>query len=361
MTKVLKNAASFTKPYFFNPFNWYIDIHCDDPIFNSITGNGGCSTPQFPKQTAAYTLQENSALSKYPIITFCPIFFDQLKTCQDRVNRYGNSPLPKFKLDLTNYQCQGYAALHEIFHLDWESRVGGQGHIADKAMPIKSEYDGNIVNVKVYGPEFTKILAQYDSNDVGKFVSTNADNLAQYSLARWVTKKIGAYPHSPRSGLQPAGDPWDGKLKYAIQDGQLTLLNGSSFGNDSNDDPSTFQYDAEGDPMCTDENGDNTGCSSPEDVISITKIMTTYVADEPTIPTEPATTTQPITTTQAASKPTVTCNDSSLEDGDGLCTCYISTTMIFTTFTPGGGPGASCGISTIEPPAQRRAAYTTLT
>jgi hypothetical protein len=60
--------------------------------------------------------------------------------------------------------------------------------------------------------------------------------------------------------------------------------------------------------------------------------------------------------------PSVYCTNPSLEDGDGLCTCNVGT-FIFTTFTPVGGPGNSCGESTIVPPQspQRRRVYTTMT
>jgi hypothetical protein len=56
------------------------------------------------------------------------------------------------------------------------------------------------------------------------------------------------------------------------------------------------------------------------------------------------------TPTTITPKPTVTCNNNSLEDGDGLCTCYISRSITFTTFTPTGGPGAACSPIAIPPP-----------
>jgi hypothetical protein len=66
-------------------------------------------------------------------------------------------------------------------------------------------------------------------------------------------------------------------------------------------------------------------------------------------------------TSAPAPTASVYCTDTSLEDGDGLCTCNVGT-LTFTTFTPGGGPGNSCQASTIVPPhpPQRRAMYTTM-
>jgi hypothetical protein len=66
--------------------------------------------------------------------------------------------------------------------------------------------------------------------------------------------------------------------------------------------------------------------------------------------------------TSPTSTPTPTesvyCTNPSLEDGDGICTCNYGT-VTFTTFTPSGGPGNECHASTIVPPEQRRAVYTT--
>ena len=57
----------------------------------------------------------------------------------------------------------------------------------------------------------------------------------------------------------------------------------------------------------------------------------------------------PSPTITSAPSPTVNCGDNSPEDSDGLCTCSVAS-LIFTTFTPSGGPGNDCGAKTIIPP-----------
>ncbi|KAG8630055.1 hypothetical protein KVT40_001674, partial [Elsinoe batatas] len=143
------------------------------------------------------------------------------------------------------------------------NKVGDQGPIFDLAIPVKT-FSGR-VNIPAYGPANTKVLAAYDSFDVGKYVITNADNLAQYWLARWVTQKIGAYPQDPRNGLQPIGDPWQGLKKFEVQNGELTLLDAS--------DAAIVGLDA----LCPD-------CFDEKDVVPVSKVIATYQADVPTIP-----------------------------------------------------------------------------
>ena len=56
----------------------------------------------------------------------------------------------------------------------------------------------------------------------------------------------------------------------------------------------------------------------------------------------------PTSTAPPSSTASVVCSNTSLEDGDGLCTYNVGT-LTFTTFTPSGGPGNSCRASTIVP------------
>lgn len=65
------------------------------------------------------------------------------------------------------------------------------------------------------------------------------------------------------------------------------------------------------------------------------------------------------TTALPSSSASVYCSNTSLEDGDGLCTYNIGT-LTFTTFTPSGGPGNSCQASTIVPHRKRREAHTSM-
>lgn len=53
-----------------------------------------------------------------------------------------------------------------------------------------------------------------------------------------------------------------------------------------------------------------------------------------------------------SSTASIYCSNPSLEDGDGLCTC-VSASTTFTTFTPSGGPGNSCQVTTFAAFAAR--------
>lgn len=69
-------------------------------------------------------------------------------------------------------QTTGYAVLHELFHLDSLSKVATTGHVYD----LQIQYKGNgptYGKANVYGPFFTKILAQWGGADVGKYIATN--------------------------------------------------------------------------------------------------------------------------------------------------------------------------------------------
>ncbi|KAK0099341.1 hypothetical protein ONS95_006298 [Cadophora gregata] len=56
-----------------------------------------------------------------------------------------------------------------------------------------------------YGAPWTKALALWEKDDVGKYVVTNADNLALFSLSTWVDHKNGLYPSWPPA--RPVPDP----------------------------------------------------------------------------------------------------------------------------------------------------------
>jgi hypothetical protein len=73
----------------------------------------------------------------------------------------------------------GYAALYELFHLDNESKVGSQGHIFDRRVNYKREFDGRFVYQRAYGPFFTRILAAWPNDDVGFWTGTNGKFLTQ--------------------------------------------------------------------------------------------------------------------------------------------------------------------------------------
>ena len=63
--------------------------------------------------------------------------------------------------------------LHEMFHIDLESQVGKQGHITDLKIRYYDEHYEANGEVDAYGPFWTKVLARYWSEDLGKFIVTN--------------------------------------------------------------------------------------------------------------------------------------------------------------------------------------------
>ncbi|PMD26040.1 hypothetical protein NA56DRAFT_699124 [Hyaloscypha hepaticicola] len=108
----------------------------------------------------------------------------------------GGTPFLERREDLTNYQCQGYALLYGLFHLNSLSKVGSQGHIYDRNIRYRI-HDGTLVSRQAYGPTYCKILASWANDNFGSYIVTNG----LYHLS-WVRKKIGLYPRFPnRDGL----------------------------------------------------------------------------------------------------------------------------------------------------------------
>lgn len=279
--KVLKSPSSFWRVVIPDPDTRQIDVHCDDPVYDPVKGSGGCKSSTHGGSVAAYTLQEKSQLAKNPIMTFCPPFFNprKLMSCGDVIKRWGKDRRDDERLNLRNYQCRGYAVLHELFHLDWVSQAGTQGHIHDLKFEVLS-WDGKAIhNWAAYGPEKTKVLSAYKSYQVGHFINKNADNLAQYSLAKWVMSQIKEYPALPVAGDDdPIDDPVDAKSGHKIlqvRAGQLYLLPNATW----SDEPDKTDDD-ESDDLCSDL---TSNCRSPE-IVTITGLFTPTMT-EASIPT----------------------------------------------------------------------------
>ena len=186
-----------------------------------------------------------------------------------------------FNADLTTHA--GYATLHEMFHIDELSKVGGQGHIKDLKFQYYDGDFGTNRTTDAYGPLFTKAMARYVSPDVGKFVSTNgrynilsvrlsvlmkttlADNLAQYTLAKWVNSKIKSYPHLPLADYEPNQDPKDRKALFTFIDGQLAV-NGDDSLNTALTGPLSVN-EADVAILCDDDSESSDGCSTDPPII----------------------------------------------------------------------------------------------
>ncbi|KAF2107814.1 hypothetical protein BDV96DRAFT_653320 [Lophiotrema nucula] len=203
--------------------SWKLEVHCDDYLrhkeaacpgitkpededkcgsrcWRGITfrnANGQLEVARWVPRAAAYTTDHEGDV-KVAAINFCPSFFD-MDGCQDRMNKNINQ-YPEGsddRLNLNNYQCKGYVALHELFHINSAThRVADRvKHVHDRSIKIRG-LDGRINQVLAYGPTYTRTLARWTLN-TGFWVVTNADNLAQYALSVWATSQAGAYPRFP--------------------------------------------------------------------------------------------------------------------------------------------------------------------
>ena len=124
-------------------------------------------------------------------MNFCPGFF-AMSTCQDQVDRWGNSKVPHNQLNMVNYACQGrdafllwvakplmplsqsgQTAIHELFHIDanWNKVAPSNGHVLDRRMRIAGP--NGPMTVMAYGPEYTKVLAKWGGSNTGHLVATN--------------------------------------------------------------------------------------------------------------------------------------------------------------------------------------------
>ncbi|WAO94379.1 Hypothetical protein NCS54_01196000 [Fusarium falciforme] len=131
-------------------------------------------------------------------INLCPGWF-KLRTCGDAASAYSIHPDPDYKYNIINYLCREQALVHELFHIDanWKQHVPGHGHIGDTQIQILVQ-DKYYDRRDAYGV-YAKLMATSagKKHDVGRLVSTNADNLALYFLGKWVQQKYGVYPNQP--------------------------------------------------------------------------------------------------------------------------------------------------------------------
>lgn len=101
----------------------------------------------------------------------------------------------------------------------------------------------------------TKTLARWQGNNykVGHYVQRNADNLAYYALAKYVTgKNNNVYPHLPVVNWELNGPPYKGLLADFATDDSGFYLN-------TTDDVSAFQTE-----WALDIGNDYPGCSDDE-------------------------------------------------------------------------------------------------
>ncbi|TVY84131.1 hypothetical protein LSUE1_G002188 [Lachnellula suecica] len=185
---VLNKPYTARRAYWWNPKNWgawKTSIRCDDP-------DGTCA--KYSAQAAAYTINPGKRPDKEFVATkdtivICPKIFNQKPTCKQALK--DNSGWPD-RNNLQNFQCR--------------ERPFGE-RIIDIDVRYKSGFDDRVKPHAAYGPVRTKVLALWPKDDVGKWVLLNGtfitDNLAQYSLAAWVSQEQGLYPTSPIADGKP--------------------------------------------------------------------------------------------------------------------------------------------------------------
>lgn len=295
---------------------WSIEARCDDylrrPELDCPEGtkpedeykcNSRCYRARFTRDSsgkqvllrwddraAAYTT--NHGGTAVATINFCPSFF-AMDTCEARINKSGKSTTDREKLHMINYQCRGYAALHELFHINsMAHRVAYRvPHVYDRKFQIYSPNAKGLVTLNAYGAEYTKTLARWTTN-TGWWVATNADNLAQYALAMWVTSRIGAYPYYPVVSEKPATDPFavgtlDNAGTISLTDDAVAL--GEALGVAPEDAYDTY---VSGNLSCSDAGDDGTTVdpcvdevnNAPADLLPVTPgvPLTTLVGPDPT-------------------------------------------------------------------------------
>ncbi|KAI1171749.1 hypothetical protein F4777DRAFT_593495 [Nemania sp. FL0916] len=161
----------------------------------------------------------------------CNAFWNRLKNLEDQIEEYKGESDYSLKYDLRYYSNRAYVILHEMMHADRVAYVAnGKRHIVDMNMEIyKYEQVGGSrnftrkrVSVDAYGSTNTKILARTNKKRIATDITLNADNYAQYVLAKYVQSKIGGYPWLPIVNAEA--------LEVHRRIGQLVLTNGSEWG-----------------------------------------------------------------------------------------------------------------------------------
>jgi hypothetical protein len=160
-------------------------------------------------------------------ITFCPDFF-KLDYAENMYPAGAKGLVPS---DLNARRPYEVAIIHEWFHVDW------MGYTADKAPHIddvEAVFSGK--KKKVYGATAANQFAYLKRNSVNVDVARNADNYANYFLARWLINRYGGLNNKWKAQNWCAPDP---DCKAGRPPAQDRMIAGFS-GNDTLADNATF-------------------------------------------------------------------------------------------------------------------------
>ncbi|KAI0470671.1 hypothetical protein GGR56DRAFT_659966 [Xylariaceae sp. FL0804] len=160
----------------------------------------------------------------------CNSFFDYANLA-DQINHFKNDQDYTHKYGLQYYTNRAYVILHEMMHANRVTyAANGNRHIVDMTMTIYKytwnegrNYTRRLSEVDTYGAANTKILARTNKNNIATDITLNADNFAQYVLAKYVQRQIGGYPWLPIVNNEAIGD------RYPKPE-LLVVTNGSDWG-----------------------------------------------------------------------------------------------------------------------------------
>ena len=195
---VLQNAATVTHglPVVLQPFKLKIIIRCEETKDRKECAQALPDEPEdpcnpgdehqtrtIPTRTIAYTLNKRGSADNAEIM-FCPIYFGYPSLREVMASADGFNDIQVN--DLTNYRNQADFFLHELMHTDLAANSLNNSpnpHISDVQLPLRS------TTLPMYGPRWTKVLANYGNEPVPNDF---------YNNAGFYTQRNGMHPATLR-------------------------------------------------------------------------------------------------------------------------------------------------------------------
>ncbi|KAK8035576.1 hypothetical protein PG993_010571 [Apiospora rasikravindrae] len=160
-----------------------------------------CNDPRSRCGIASTAYTDNGLDQKYPLVNYCPGFFQDLSSHSDAWHKMRDGPAPPDAWhNVRNLRSQASTALHELLHINssWPSNVCAGG-CADTLQDL----DGGREMVWTYRAGLAKLLARRDV----RAAAQTADNYVYYAMSRWMEVKDAAqYPPLPL-GMEPGQIP----------------------------------------------------------------------------------------------------------------------------------------------------------
>ncbi|KAI1115450.1 hypothetical protein F5Y14DRAFT_129786 [Nemania sp. NC0429] len=229
-----------------------LDSHCKEiePGLKAYTWNTKNVDGSGPKR---YN-DKSATMNMY----LCNSFFGH-ETLAKQINAFKNDPNYEHKYNMKYYSNRAYVILHEMMHANRIAyEPNGNRQIVDLKMTVyKYEqnkgdrfYKRRLVNADAYGPENSKVLARTNRKKIATDITLNADNYAQYVLAKYVQSQIGAYPWLPIANGKAIGEILPRTSQLVITNGSDWGLFGTNYENSLRDgDDLTFTVSEDGDAI----------------------------------------------------------------------------------------------------------------